>query len=149
VSPDFQPSYFVGLGSQVNDVPPFKKSATTAMFGGARNKLVYGAVAATTIYDVDLTANFYSTPDPYWMVFDCASSKSNPYRHLFRSPFARSPAAGTSGTFVSNGASRGRFIYGGSASYTVPRLDFPGAVLLNGDSSTSRPPTHRTSPSLA
>jgi hypothetical protein len=131
ISPDFQPSYFVGLGSQVNDVPAFEKIGDYGNIRRARNKIVYGAVAATTVYGVDLTANFYSTPDHIgW--FSVAPVK-NPFPLDFfsGSPFL-GPAAGPRDFLIQRRFSR-EFIYGGSASYTVPTLDFPGAVALNGD----------------
>ena len=63
VSPDFQPTYLPTLGSWINDEPARLPIGDYGNLRRARNKLVYGAVAATTVYGVDLTANFYATPD--------------------------------------------------------------------------------------
>ena len=143
VSPDFQPSYFVGLGSQNNDVPAFQKIGDYGNIRRARNKIVYGAVASTTVYDVDLTANFYSTPDHIgWFssapvcprntigTLRCVLAQA-PLDLVGGSPFL-GPAAGPRDLLIQRRFSR-EFIYGGSASYTVPALDFPGSFLLYGD----------------
>lgn len=131
VSPDFQPDYFVGLGSQLNDEPVYLPIGDYGNLRKARNKLVYGAVASTTVYGVDLTANFYATPDHVgW--FGLAPVAN---------PFPIDRVAGRQLGFpdglprdvlIQRRFSRD-FIYGGSASYTVPALDFPGADVLNGD----------------
>jgi hypothetical protein len=143
VSPDFQPSYFVGLGSQNNDVPAFEKIGDYGNIRRARNKIVYGAVASTTVYDVDLTANFYSTPDHIGWFSSAPVCPPNTIRtlgcELAQAPvdrFSGSPflgaALGPRDFLIQRRFSR-EFIYGGSASYTVPHLDFPGADILNGD----------------
>ncbi len=129
VSPDFQPDYFVGLGTQLNDEPAAEPIGDYGNLRRARNKLVYGAVASTTVYGVDLTANFYATPDHVgW--FALAPTGLTPDN------FAGQPFLGPGhGLFDFNLQRRFSrdFIYGGSASYTVPTLDFPGAEVLNGD----------------
>lgn len=58
ISPDFQPSYGYGRGQQLNDEPVYAPIGDFGNLRKARNKLVYGGVAATTVYGVDLTANF-------------------------------------------------------------------------------------------
>lgn len=143
VSPDYQPSYFVGLGSQNNDVPAFQKIGDYGNIRRARNKVVYGAVAATTVYGVDLTANFYSTPDHVgWFASApvCPAKtigtlacvlKQSPLDFVGGSPFLGA-AFGPRDLLIQRRFSR-EFIYGGSASYTVPALDFPGSELLYGD----------------
>jgi hypothetical protein len=131
VSPDFQPSYFVGLGSQLNDEPVYLPIGDYGNLRRARNKTVYGAVAATTVYGVDLTANFYATPDHIgWFAL---APVANPF------PIDRDhgrllglPDGLPHDVLIQRKFSRD-FIYGGSASYTVPTLDFPGAAVLNGD----------------
>ena len=145
ISPDYQPSYFVGLGSQVNDVPAFEKIGDYGNIRRARNKIVYGAVASTTVYDVDLTANFYSTPDHIgWFSsapvcppgtigkVGCILAQA-PIDRFSGSPFLA--AAGIPGPrdFLIQRRFSREFIYGGSASYTVPSLEFPGSQLLYGD----------------
>ncbi len=129
VSPDFQPDYFVGLGTQLNDEPAAEPIGDYGNLRRARNKLVYGAVASTTVYGVDLTANFYATPDHVgW--FALAPTGLTPDN------FAGQPFLGPGhGLFDFNLQRRFSrdFIYGGSASYTIPTLDFPGAEVLNGD----------------
>jgi hypothetical protein len=145
VSPDFQPSYLVGLGSQNNDVPVFEKIGDYGNIRRARNKTVYGAVASTTVYDVDLTANFYSTPDHIGWFSSAPVCPPNsvgtvrcilaqaPIDRFSGSPFLA--AAGIPGPrdFLIQRRFSREFIYGGSASYTVPALDFPGSSLLYGD----------------
>jgi hypothetical protein len=136
VSPDFQPTYFPGNGSWINDEPVSQPISDYGNIRRARNKLVYGAVAATTVYGVDLTANFYSTPDHIgW--FTVAPVKLPGLPPGF-SPdsFAGEPFLGPGhGLFDFNFQRRFSrdFIYGGSASYTVPALDFPGSEILYGD----------------
>jgi hypothetical protein len=139
VSPDFQPDYFVGLGTQLNDEPAAEPIGDYGNLRRARNKVVYGSVASTTVYDVDLTANFYATPDHAgW--FTLAPVKSSfpfgPPIGFVRDPFAGQPflgpEAGPVDILLQRRFSRD-FIYGGSASYTIPTLDFPGSEVLNGD----------------
>ncbi len=131
VSPDFQPSYFVGNGSQVNDVPVFERIGDYGNIRRARNKIVYGTVASTTVYDVDLTANFYSTPDHIGWFSTAPVKNPFPIDTFSGSPFL-GPAAGPRDFLLQRRFSR-EFIYGGSASYTIPALDFPGSSLLYGD----------------
>jgi hypothetical protein len=131
VSPDYQPSYLVALGSQNNDVFAFQKIGDYGNIRRARNKIVYGAVAATTVYDVDLTANFYSTPDHIGWFSVAPVANPFPIDRFSGSPFL-GPAAGPRDFLIQRRFSR-EFIYGGSASYTVPALDFPGSSVLYGD----------------
>ena len=136
VSPDFQPDYFAAIGSQLNDEPAAEPIGDYGNLRKARNKIVYGGVASTTVYGVDLTANFYATPDHIgW--FALAPSKFDGLPAGFKpDPFAGQdflgPAVGPVDLLLQRRFSRD-FIYGGSASYTIPSLDFPGAFLLNGD----------------
>jgi hypothetical protein len=136
VSPDFQPDYFAAIGSQLNDEPAAEPIGDYGNLRKARNKIVYGAVASTTVYGVDLTANFYATPDHVgW--FALAPSKFDGLPAGFKpDPFAGQdflgPAVGPVDLLLQRRFSRD-FIYGGSASYTIPTLDFPGADILNGD----------------
>ena len=136
VSPDFQPTYLPGLGSWINDEPGLAANQRLWESTRARNKLVYGAVAATTVYGVDLTANFYATPDHIgWFTraplpaptgASCAQAQ---WSFLPCDTFAGDflgPAAGLRDFLLQRRFSRD-FIYGGSASYTIPTLDFPGA----------------------
>ncbi|HZO83232.1 MAG TPA: DUF1302 family protein [Candidatus Binataceae bacterium] len=133
ISPDFQPDYFIGLGSQMNDVPAFEKIGDYGNLRRARNKIVYGAVVTTTAYGFDLSANFYSTPDHVgW--FSLAPVAN---------PFPADPQTGIPFLFPGDPTPRDfmlqrrfsrEFIYGGSISYTMPAsLDFPGGGLLAGD----------------
>ena len=135
VSPDFQPDYFVGIGSQLNDEPAYAPIGDYGNLRRARNKLVYGAVASTTVYGVDLTANFYATPDHIgWFTnapvgFGGSGVVPNSYSGI---PLL-GPGNGLYDFMLQRRFSRD-FIYGGSASYTVPMLDIPGADwVLNGD----------------
>ena len=102
----------------------------------ARNKLVYGAVAATTVYGVDLTANFYATPDHIgWFAQAPVQQPGLPpgfSRDNFGGFAFLGPAAGLLDLNIQRRFSRD-FIYGGSASYTIPALDFPGSAILYGD----------------
>jgi hypothetical protein len=136
LSPDFQPDYLPGIGSQLNDEPAAEPIGDYGNLRRARNKLVYGGVASTTVYGVDLTANFYATPDHIgWFT-------AAPVQHPGLPPgFSPDPFAGQPFLGPGNGLydldlqrrfSRD-FIYGGSASYTIPSLEFPGAYVLNGD----------------
>jgi hypothetical protein len=131
ISPDFQPDYFVGLGTQLNDEPAAEPIGDYGNIRRARNKTVYGAVAATTVYGVDLTANFYATPDHVgWFT---VAPVANPFpKDPFAGQLFLGPAAGPRDFLFQRRFSRD-FIYGGSASYTIPSLDFPGAEVLNGD----------------
>ena len=131
VSPDFQPDYLYGLGQQLNDEPAAEPIGDYGNLRKARNKLVYGAVAATTVYGVDLTANFYATPDHVgWFT---VAPVANPFpKDPFAGQLFLGPAAGPVDFLFQRRFSRD-FIYGGSASYTVPHLDFLGADVLNGD----------------
>jgi hypothetical protein len=131
VSPDYQPSYFVGNGMQMNDVPVFERIGDYGNIRRARNKIVYGAVASTTVYDVDLTANFYSTPDHIGWFSTAPVKNPFPIDTFSGSPFL-GPAAGPRDFLLQRRFSR-EFIYGGSASYTIPALDFPGSSVLYGD----------------
>jgi hypothetical protein len=138
VSPDFQPDYFVGLGTQLNDEPVNTPIADFGNLRRARNKIVYGAVASTTAYGVDFTANFYSTPNHVgWLT---AAPTGLGGSGIVPDQFAGIPCAlqgapGVPGNcdFVLQRRFSRQFIYGGSASYTIPTLDFPGAEMLNGD----------------
>jgi hypothetical protein len=99
---------------------------------------VYGGVASTTVYGVDLTANFYATPDHigWFTAAPIGLGGSGIVRDQFAGlPCALQGAPGVPGDcdFVFQRRFSRDFIYGGSASYTVPALDFPGAFLLNGD----------------
>jgi hypothetical protein len=138
VSPDFQPDYFVGLGTQLNDEPVNSPIGDFGNLRKARNKIVYGGVASTTVYGVDLTANFYATPDHigWFTAAPIGLGGSGIVRDQFAGlPCALQGAPGVPGDcdFVFQRRFSRDFIYGGSASYTVPALDFPGAFLLNGD----------------
>jgi hypothetical protein len=136
VSPDFQPDYLYGLGQQLNDEPVRFPIGDYGNLRKARNKIVYGAVAATTIYGVDLTANFYSTPNHTgWFALAPVQLPGLP-PGFSPDPVAGAPFFGPGkGLFDINIQRRFSrdFIYGGSASYTIPTLDFPGADVLNGD----------------
>jgi len=131
VSPDFQPDYFAAIGSQLNDEPAAEPIGDYGNLRKARNKIVYGSVASTTVYGVDLTANFYATPDHVgWFT---VAPVANPFPI---SNFAGQPFFGPHGgehLFLLQRRFSRDFIYGGSASYTIPTLDFPGADVLNGD----------------
>ncbi len=131
VSPDFQPDYFAAIGSQLNDEPAAEPIGDYGNLRKARNKVVYGSVASTTVYGVDLTANFYATPDHVgWFT---VAPVANPFPI---SNFAGQPFFGPHGgehLFLLQRRFSRDFIYGGSASYTIPTLDFPGADVLNGD----------------
>jgi hypothetical protein len=136
VSPDFQPDYFVGLGTQLNDEPVFLPIGDYGNLRKARNKIVYGGVASTTVYGVDLTANFYATPDHVgWFAAAPVHVDGLP-QGFFPDPFAGRALLGPGKGLFDIGLERRfsrDFIYGGSASYTIPALDFPGAFLLNGN----------------
>jgi hypothetical protein len=69
VSPDFQPDYFVGIGSQWNDEPAAFPIGDYGNLRRARNKVVYGGVASTAVYGVDL-----HLPPPF-MLFGFNSTK--------------------------------------------------------------------------
>jgi hypothetical protein len=136
ISPDFQPDYFAAIGSQLNDEPAAEPIGDYGNLRKARNKIVYGAVASTTVYGVDLTANFYATPDHIgW--FTAAPVKYPGLPPGFSpDPFAGQPFLGPGNGLYDLDLQRRfsrDFIYGGSASYTIPSLEFPGAFLLNGD----------------
>ena len=138
VSPDFQPTYLPTLGSWINDEPARLPIGDYGNLRRARNKIVYGAVAATTFYGVDLTANFYATPDHIgWFAQAPVQVKGLPPGFspdpfggfAFLAPFGIHQLLDLN---IQRRFSRD-FIYGGSASYTIPKLDFMGAELLNGD----------------
>ena len=139
VSPDFQPDYFVGLGTQLNDEPVNSPIGDFGNLRKARNKIVYGGVASTTVYGVDLTAIFFATPDHTGWLHgraNWAGRKLELYpTNLLGCHALCGGAPGVPGDcdFVFRRRFSRDFIYGGSASYTVPALDFPGAFLLNGD----------------
>ncbi len=136
VSPDFQPTYLPTLGSWINDEPARLPIGDYGNLRRARNKLVYGAVAATTVYGVDLTANFYATPDHIgWFAQAPVQQPGLPpgfSRDNFGGFAFLGPAAGLLDLNIQRRFSRD-FIYGGSASYTIPALDFPGSAILYGD----------------
>jgi hypothetical protein len=138
VSPDFQPDYFVGIGTQLNDEPAAEPIGDFGNLRRARNKLVYGAVASTTVYGVDLTANFYSTPDHVgWFTnapigFGGSGLISDQFAGFPCAAFGAPGIPGRCDFYLQRRFSVD-YIYGGSASYTIPTLDFPGASLLNGD----------------
>ncbi len=136
VSPDFQPDYLYGLGQQLNDEPAAEPIGDYGNLRKARNKIVYGGVASTTVYGVDLTANFYATPDHVgWFTLAPIKLPGLPAGFspdkFAGQPFL-GPGAGLYDLNLQRRFSRD-FIYGGSASYTIPTLDFLGADLLNGD----------------
>jgi Protein of unknown function (DUF1302) len=131
VSPDFQPDYFAAIGSQLNDEPAAEPIGDHGNLRKARNKLVYGAVASTTVYGVDLSANFYATPDHVGWFTVAPVANPFPINNFFGQPFF-GPNGGEHLFLLQRRFSRD-FIYGGSASYTIPSLEFPGAYLLNGD----------------
>lgn len=135
VSPDFQPDYYIGIGSQLNDEPAAEPIGDYGNLRRARDKLVWGAVAATTVYGVDLTANFYSTPDHIgW--FTAAPVGLFGGSGLVPNNFSGQPFLGPGNglyDFMLQRRFSQDFIYGGSASYTVPALDFPGSEVLYGD----------------
>jgi len=131
VSPDFQPDYFAAIGSQLNDEPAAEPIGDYGNLRKARNKLVYGAVASTTVYGVDLTANFYATPDHVGWFTVAPVPNPFPISNFAGQPFF-GPGGGEHLFLLQRRFSRD-FIYGGSASYTIPTLDFPGADVLNGD----------------
>jgi hypothetical protein len=131
ISPDFQPSYFAAIGSQLNDEPAAEPIGDYGNLRKARNKLVYGGVASTTVYGVDLTANFYATPDHIGWFTVAPVANPFPINNFFGQPFF-GPHGGEHLFLLQRRFSRD-FIYGGSASYTIPALDFPGADALNGD----------------
>jgi uncharacterized protein DUF1302 len=138
VSPDFQPDYFVGLGTQLNDEPVNSPIGDFGNLRKARNKTVYGAVASTTVYGVDLTANFYATPDHvgWFTAAPTGLGGSGVVPDQFAGvpcPAFGVPASFGRCDFVLQRRFSRDFIYGGSASYTIPTLDFPGAEVLNGD----------------
>jgi len=143
VSPDVQPDYFVGLGTQNSDVPAFEKIGDYGNIRRMRNKTVYGSVASTTFYNVDLTANFYSIMDHVGWFSSAPVCPPNTVGTL-RCVLAQFPLDPVGGSPLLGAAFGPRdfliqrrfsreFIYGGSASYTVPHLDFMGADVLNGD----------------
>ncbi len=136
VSPDFQPDYLYGLGQQLNDEPASEPIGDYGNLRKARNKIVYGSVASTTVYGVDLTANFYATPDHVgWFTVAPVKLPGLP-AGFTPDPFAGEAFLGPgNGLYAFNFQRRFSrdFIYGGSASYTIPTLDFPGADVLNGD----------------
>jgi hypothetical protein len=134
VSPDFQPDYLYGLGQQLNDEPAAEPIGDFGNLRKARNKLVYGAVAATTVYGVDLTANFYATPDHvgWFTTAPIGLGGSGLVPDSFAGQPFLGPGHGLWDFTLQRRFSRD-FIYGGSASYTVPHLDFLGADILNGD----------------
>ena len=132
VSPDFQPDYFAAIGSQLNDEPAAEPIGDYGNLRKARNKIVYGSVASTTVYGVDLTANFYATPDHIgWFTPAPVGLGGFVPDNFAGQPFF-GPGKGLFDLMLQRRFSRD-FIYGGSASYTIPSLDFPGAFLLNGD----------------
>jgi hypothetical protein len=132
VSPDFQPDYFVGIGYQLNDEPAAEPIGDWGNLRKARNKIVYGSVASTTVYGVDLTANFYATPDHIgWFTPAPVGLGGFVPNNFSGQPFF-GPGKGLFDLMLQRRFSRD-FIYGGSASYTIPSLDFPGAFLLNGN----------------
>ncbi len=132
ISPDFQPDYFAAIGSQLNDEPAAEPIGDWGNLRKARNKIVYGGVASTTVYGVDLTANFYATPDHVgWFTPAPVGLGGFVPNNFAGQPFF-GPGRGLFDLMLQRRFSRD-FIYGGSASYTIPSLDFPGAFLLNGD----------------
>ena len=121
---------------QLNDEPAYLPIGDYGNLRKARNKIVYGTVASTTVYGVDLTANFYATPDHVgWFTVAPVHVDGLP-QGFSPDPFAGrallGPGKGLFGIDIQRRFSRD-FIYGGSASYTIPTLDFPGADVLNGD----------------
>ncbi len=132
ISPDFQPDYLYPAGWMYNNVPAFEKILSDHGVPRARHKLVYGAVLTSTVYGVDLSANFYSTPEHFgW--FKLAGVKVDPDSGLPAVALGI-PALGTTPIDLLLDREFSRiYVYGGSASYTMPSFDFPGAVVLNGD----------------
>jgi uncharacterized protein DUF1302 len=151
VSPDFQPDYFVGIGSQWNDEPAAFPIGDYGNLRRARNKIVYGGVASTTVYGVDLTANFYATPEHIgW--FTAAPIKFPGLPPGFApDPLQGSPSSVRAKdclTSTSNGASRGTLSMAG-LHLTPSRLSTSRALTYStATSSISPPPILRTRRSL-
>ena len=63
ISPDFEPFILPAAGGSYNILPSQVILNDGANIAQARHKLVYGGVAKATVFDVDFTANFVSTPN--------------------------------------------------------------------------------------
>ena len=63
ISPDFQPDVFIPAGSPYRTSPAYSIMENQNGISRARHKLVYGAVLEGTMFDVDWSMNFYSTPE--------------------------------------------------------------------------------------
>src|SRR5262249_29302868 len=77
--PDFEPDYLPAPGTWYSAIPSNTILNDQANIARARHKLVYGAVLAGSFHGVDLTANFYSTPNQFGYLYldQCRGPVSN------------------------------------------------------------------------
>lgn len=140
ISPDFQPDVFLPAGSPYNTSAAYSIMENLNGISRARHKLVYGAVLEASMFDVDWSLNFYSTPEHVgWFKYvgtPMIGGAPNPAVFPidnFRGAQIFGPSYGYRDSLITREMPR-IFIYGGMVSYSIlPVFRFPGSILLNGD----------------
>lgn len=140
ISPDFEPDIFLPAGSPYNSNAAYTVLENGNGINRARHMPVYGAVFESTMFDVDWSLNFYSTPEHIgWFKYTGApmlGGRPNPAVFPvdnFRGAQIFGPDGGYHDALLTREMPR-IFMYGGMLSHTLDSdYRFPGAELIDGD----------------